>query len=118
MEWLCSLAGSIKVKIMKLYLTGIKYYQLDLGMDCSAFSHARLERTLQGIKRNHREAARHIRSSLNCSHLVKLVSNLGLLDYNDTVIWVAFSLAFACFLRIGQFIYRPIDLQMEAAVYK
>ena len=40
---------------MKLYLAGIKSYQLDLGIECSAFSDLRLERTIQGIKRDHNE---------------------------------------------------------------
>ena len=55
-EWLCSLAGTVKVKTMKLYLAGIRSYQLDLGIECSAFADPRLERTIQGIKRDHMEA--------------------------------------------------------------
>jgi len=52
-EWLCSLAGTIKVKTMKLYLCGLKSYQVDLGIDSMAFADPRLERTPQGIKRDH-----------------------------------------------------------------
>ena len=37
-EWLYSLAGTVKVKMMKLYLSGIKSYQLDLGIDCTIFA--------------------------------------------------------------------------------
>ena len=116
-EWLCSLAGSIKVKTMKLYLTGIKSYQLDLGIDCSAFSDPRLERTLQGIKRDHSEAARRIRTPLTRPHLLQMLSNLTVHNYDDIVIRAAFSLAFAGFLRIGEFTYRPIDLQMGPAFH-
>lgn len=54
-EWLCFLAGTVKTKTMKLYLCGIKSYQLDLGIECLAFTDPRLERTLQGIKRDHNE---------------------------------------------------------------
>ena len=49
-EWLCSLAGTGKVKTMKLYLAGIKSYQIDLGIECAAFADPRLERMIQGIK--------------------------------------------------------------------
>lgn len=54
-EWLCSLAGTVKVKTMKLYLSGLKSYHLDLGIEYIVFSDARLERTIQGIKRDHNE---------------------------------------------------------------
>lgn len=95
---------------MKLYLTGIKSYQLDIEIDCTAFSDRRLERTLQGIKGDHSKAARRIRTLLTRPQLLRMLSNLTLLDYNDTVTWAPFSLAFAGFLRIGEFTYRPIDL--------
>ena len=45
---------------MKLYLTGIKSYQLDLVIECAAFTDPRLERTIQGIKRDHREPEQRI----------------------------------------------------------
>ena len=114
-EWLCSLAGSIKVKTMKLYLVGIKSYQLDLGIDCTAFSDPRLERTLQGIKRDHNEPARRTRTPLTRPHLLSLLNHLRIHDYNDTVMRAAFTLAFAGFLRIGEFTYRALDLQMGPA---
>ena len=63
-EWLCSLAGTVKIKTLNQYLTGIKSYQLDLGIDTTAFSDARLKRTIQGIKRDHNEPERRIRSPL------------------------------------------------------
>src|SRR5205807_6054100 len=114
-EWLCSLAGSIKVKTMKLYLTGIKSYHLDLGIDCSAFSDPRLERTLQGIKRDHSEPARRSRTPLTRPHLLHMLSHVRTDHYDDIVTRAAFSLAFAGFLRIGEFTYRAIDLQIGHA---
>ena len=111
-EWLCSLAGSIKVKTMKLYLTGIKSYQLDLGIDCTAFTDPRLERTLQGIKRDHSEPARRTRTLLTRPHLLHMLHHLGSSNYDDLTIRAAFTLAFASFLRIGEFTHKAIDLQM------
>ena len=46
-----------------------------------------------------------------------MLTNLTQLDYNDTVTRAAFSPAFAGFLRIGEFTYRPIDLQMGPAFH-
>jgi len=57
---------------MKLYLSGIKSYQLDLGIDCTAFSDPRLERTLQGIKRDHAEPERRIRTPLTLPLLLSI----------------------------------------------
>ena len=65
---LCSLAESIKVKTMKLYLTGIKSYQLDLGIECTAFTDPPLERTLQGIKRDHSKPALRTTTPLTRPH--------------------------------------------------
>ena len=45
---------------MKLYLAGLKSYQLDLGIECTVFSDPRLERTIQGIKRQHNEPERRV----------------------------------------------------------
>ena len=116
-EWLCSLAGSIKVKTMKHYLAGIRSYQLDLGIDCGAFSDPRLERTLQGIKRDHNEPERRVRTPLTRPHLVRMLNSLQTYDYDDIVTRAAFTLAFAGFLRIGEFTYRAIDLQMGSVFH-
>jgi len=102
---------------MKLYLTGIKSYQLDFGIDCTAFSNPQLVRTLQGIKRDHSEPARHKQTPLTRSHLLCMLTHLGSLDYNDTVTRAAFLLAFEGFLRIGEFTYRTVDLQMGPAFH-
>jgi len=45
-EWLYSLDGTVKVKIMKLYLAGIKSDQLDLGIKCAVFADPGWERTI------------------------------------------------------------------------
>jgi len=91
---------------MKLYLSGIKSYQLDLGIECSMFSDPRLERTLQGIKRDHNEPDCQNRTPLTRTCLIQILSALGNKSYNEAVTCAAFSLAFAAFLRVGEFTYR------------
>ena len=97
---------------MKLYLVGIKFYQLDLETDCTVFSDLQLERTLQGIKHDYCESARHTRTPLKRLQLFRMLKYLQSNDYNDTVIRAAFTLAFAGFLRIEEFTYRAVDLQI------
>jgi len=97
---------------MKLYLAGIKSYQLDLGINCKAFSDLQLERTIQGIKRDHNEPDRSIRTPLTRPYLLKILSFLTFNNYQDMVLYAAFTLAFAGFLRVGEFTYKETDLAL------
>ena len=97
---------------MKLYLTGIKSYQLDLGIDCSAFGDPRLERTIQGIKRDHNEPERRFRTPLIRPHLLSILHHLQAPSYDNIVLRAAFTLAFAGFLRVGEFTYREADTEL------
>ena len=97
---------------MKLYLCGIKSYQLDLGLECTAFTDPRLERTLQGIKRDHNQPERNPRTPLTRPYLLLMINTLSDLNYDDVVIRAAFTLAFAAFLRVGEFTYRETDLKL------
>ena len=100
---------------MKLYLCGIKSYQLNLGIECTAFADPRLERTLQGIKRDHQEPLLWERTLLTRPVLLVMLNRLTESDYNDMVLRAAFSLAFAGFLMVGEFTYRRIDLDLGPA---
>ena len=100
---------------MKLYLCGMESYQLDLGIEWTAFTELCLERTLQGIKRNHNERQRRDRTLLICRNLVLMLSTVGHTSYDDTVIRAAFTLAFATFLRVGKFTYKQVDLEFGGA---
>ena len=102
----------MKVKTLKLYLAGVKSYQLDLGLECSAFIDPRLERTIQGIKRDHNEPERRSRTPLTRPYLLQILTCLSRLDYNHVVLRAAFALAFAAFLRVGEFTYRATDISL------
>jgi len=109
-EWLYTLAGTVKVKTIKLYLCGLKSYQLDLGIECMAFIDPRLERTLSGIKQNHSETDRRQRTPLTRLYLLTILNTLGHTSYDNVVLRAAFTQAFAGFLRVGEFTYRQTDL--------
>lgn len=117
-EWLCSLAGTVKVKSMKLYLSGLKSYHLDLGIEYMAFSDPRLERTIQGIKRDHNESERRVRTPLTRPALLRILSHLSPANYDHIVLHSAFALAFARFLRVGQFTYREADTNLGVSYSK
>ena len=83
---------------MKLYLAGVKSYQLDLGIECSAFLDPRLERTIQGIKRDNGEPDRRIRTPPTRPYLLHILQYLPHKNYDTIVTRAAFTLAFARFL--------------------
>ena len=83
---------------MKLYLSGIKSYHLDLGIEPTAFSDPRLERTFQGIKRDHNKPERCNRTPLTRPDLLRLLSALRTDNYDQVVMRATFTLVFAAFL--------------------
>jgi len=92
---------------MKLYLAGIKYYQLDLGIEYTPFADPCLERTIQSIKRNNKKPETRTRTPLTRPCLLRILRYLPDFNYNDLVTLAAFTLAFAGFLRVGEFTYKP-----------
>ena len=100
---------------MKGYLAGIKSYQLDLGIDCSAFTDPRLERTIQGIKRDHNQPDRQTRTPLTRPYLLRILACLSETSYNNITLRAAFTLAFAGFLRVGEFTYKATDRDLGAS---
>jgi len=89
--------------------------ELDLGLECTAFLDPRLERMLQGIKRDHNQPDRQPRTPLTRPHLLRILLQLRSTEYNEIVIRAAFTLAFAGFLRVGEFTYRQSDLELGLA---
>ena len=87
----------------------MKSYQLDLGIECTAFADPRLERTIQGIKRDHKEPETRTRTPLTRPCLLRILRYLPGFNYNDLVTRDAFTLAFAGFLRVEEFTYKPTD---------
>jgi hypothetical protein len=120
-EWMVSLAGRVKSRTLKLYLTGLKSYHIDLGLDTSAFDDERLERTIRGIKREHPDAPRRERTPLTRPKLLRILRVLSYPRYATSheglTLRAAFTLAFAAFLRIGEITYSTHDVQHPQALY-
>lgn len=90
-------------------------YQLDLGISCTAFSNPRLERTIQGIKRNHNEPERWMRTPLTRPCLKPIIRHLSPINYNVAATRATFGLAFAGFLRVGELTYKDSDRELGPA---
>jgi len=74
------------------------------------FSDPRLERTLQRIKRDHNEPDCRDRTPSTRASLIPILSALGNTSYNEAVTRAVFSLAFAAFLRVGEFTCWQTDI--------
>lgn len=111
-EWIASLAGRVKVKTIKLYLCGLKSYHVDLGLPAIAFLDERLERVIRGIKREYAEPGRRTRTPLTRDCLRKVLRHLRQPTYRSATLRAAFTLAFAGFLRVGEFTYQKADLDL------
>ena len=111
-EWITSLAGRVKVKTIKQYLSGLRSYHVDLGLPVVAFSDELLERVMRGIKRDHAEPDRRERTPLTRDHLLRILRKLHLPSYTSHTLKAAFTLAFAGFLRVGKFTYQTADLEL------
>ena len=80
------MAGTVKVKTMKLNLSGLKSYPLDLGIECIAFTDPGLERTIPGIKHDLNQPERTTRAPLTPPYLLAILRHLPVSTYNNVVL--------------------------------
>jgi len=97
-EWLCSLAGTVKVKSRKLHLASINSYQLDLGLECAALADPRLKQTIHGITCDDVEPEPRIRTAQTRPHLLLILRHHSHFNFRDVGTRAAFTLASTAFL--------------------
>ena len=109
--------GHTKTATIKLYFTGLRSYCVNLGLvaDLTAFEDPRLQRILCGIKIFHaaRETEPRERLPITRDILLCLISRLDQNTHEGATLYVAFCLAFAAFLRIGEFTWSNSDWQSD-----
>jgi len=64
---------------------------------------------------NHNQPDRQKRTALTRRDLLITINHLGGASYDDIVLQASFTLAFAGFLRVGEFTYRQIDQELGFA---
>jgi integrase len=114
-NWMAYLGdrGRTKSATMKSYLTGLRSYCVDMGMDdLDVFRHPRVQRVIRGINIFHgaREGDRRERLPITRDLLLRILTRLDTHTQEGATYHAAFCTAFAAFLRVGEFTWTAADL--------
>jgi hypothetical protein len=108
----------VKPRTMKSYITGLRSLHVDMGLPTDGiFDHPRLQRIIQGSRRFHGEAGTRERLPITRDVLLKILQCLPRWR-TDTIqanLYAAFCLAFAGFLRVGEFTWSEYTDPLEFA---
>ena len=86
--------------------------QLDMGLgDLEVFHQPVLDRIIAEIKRMHGEPEKRERLPITRDFLIKLLRKLDTTNEVQATLHAAYSIAFAAFLRAGEFTYKQGDMQ-------
>ncbi len=104
MEWVASLgARGLQPKTIKSYLTGVRSLHVDADLPFAVCESPVVQRLIRGIKRYHGERARNPKLPITLDILRRLCSSLSPTSLQDVNFQAAITLAFAGFLRCGEF---------------
>ena len=104
-SWVAELGtNKLPAKTIKAYLSGVRSTQIDMGFqDLDVFHHPILERILAGIRRLRGEADAKERRPVTRDILLRVLAVFNTTTRYGATLHAAFCLAFAGFLRIGEF---------------
>lgn len=114
-SWVLMLGNRrLQIKTIKGYITGVRSAYVDMGYEgLDMFYSPQLERIVAGIRRLRGEVNTKERNPITKDVLLRLLPQFDRTTLHGATIQVSFCLAFAAFLRIGEFIYNKKDMEDE-----
>ena len=94
--------STVKPTTAKSYLTALRSFHLESGLSTAAFDDPRVDLVFRGGKHVHGTGAKRLRFPLTAPILLRIVSEIRL-DEEGVNLKSALGVAFAAFLRSGEF---------------
>jgi hypothetical protein len=112
-SWVASLGDkAVRAKTIKAYLTGLRSHHVDVGYSGSeveAFRHPTLQRVIAGIRRLQGDSQTRKRRPITRDLLLLLLRQFDQSTIKAATWHASFCLAFAGFLRMGEFTWAQSD---------
>jgi integrase len=111
--------GSLSTKSLKRRITALRSHHTDLGIDTSGITSTRVERVIAGAHRYHGTRRREQPLPITLPILLRMLSHIQRhpSSYGGRVghlaVMAAFSLMFACFMRMGEATYQAFDPRFD-----
>ncbi len=102
----------LKAKTIKGYLAGLRSLRLECTLgeaQLKVYSHPILQRIIKGFRRIYGEGDTRERQPITRDILLKLISRFDQTAFEGANLHAAFCLAFAGFLRMGEFTYDKVE---------
>ena len=116
--WISYLGGRrLKPKTIKAYLAGLRSLRQDCTLDVTeleVYSHPILQRIIAGLRRLYGEGETHERRPITRDILLQLISRFNQRTLEGANLHSAFCLAFAGFLRMGEFTYDKVECDFNS----